>query len=198
MQPLHQALYGIVQGGPFEDLRKESAKFIAGHRFFGNAIGGAMVTKNRMSDVLRWIMPILPENRPSHLLGIGGIDDILATVEFGIDTYDCAFPTRLARRGGLLMLPEDGGNMGNKWTLHSTRAEFKNDNSPISVCCECELCSGGYMKGYLHHLYWAKELLVFRLATIHNLWVMNRLMSEIREGIETKTLEKVRKKWIGR
>jgi tRNA-guanine family transglycosylase len=190
-------LYGIVQGGPFEDLRIESAKFIANNRFFGNGIGGAMVTKSKMLDVLGWIMPILPNDRPNHLLGIGGIDDILMTVDFGIDTYDCAFPTRLARRGGLLMLPEDGGNFSNRWTLNVVREEFKKDNFSVGQYCQCELCSSGYSKGYLHHLYWAKELLVFRLATVHNLYVMEKLMSEIREGIAENKLEKVKRKWFG-
>ena len=142
-------------------------------------------------------MPVLPADRPSHLLGIGGIDDILNTVGFGIDTYDCAFPTRLARRGGLLMLSEDGGNLSNRWTLNVVREEFKNDNSPLSQNCKCELCLGGYSKGYLRHLYWAKELLIFRLATIHNLYVMEKLMAEIREGIAENKLEKVKKKWFG-
>ncbi|MBI2309447.1 tRNA guanosine(34) transglycosylase Tgt [Candidatus Collierbacteria bacterium] len=192
-----QEIYGVVQGGPFEDLRIESAKFVADNHFFGNGIGGAMVTKSKMLEVLDWIMSILPADRPSHLLGIGGIDDILNTVGYGIDTYDCAFPTRLARRGGLLMLPEDGGKLLNRWTLNVVREEFKNDNSPLSQNCECELCSGGYSKGYLHHLYWAKELLIFRLTTIHNLYVMEKLMSEIREGIAENKLEKVKRKWLG-
>ena len=192
-----QAIYGIVQGGPFKDLREESAKFVANNSFFGNGIGGAMVSKSKMLEILDWIMPILPADRPNHLLGIGGIDDILNTVGFGIDTYDCAFPTRLARRGGLLMLPEDGGKFLNRWTLNVTREEFKNDSSPVSKNCGCELCSGGYSKGYLRHLYWAKELLIFRLATIHNLYVMEKLMTEIREGIAENKLEKVKKKWFG-
>lgn len=192
-----QAIYGIVQGGPFEDLRIESAGFVAANHFFGNGIGGAMVSKSKMLEILGWIMPVLPADRPSHLLGIGGIDDILNTVGFGIDTYDCAFPTRLARRGGILMLPEDGGSLSNRWTLNVVREEFKNDSSPVSQNCKCELCLGGYSKGYLRHLYWAKELLIFRLATIHNLYVMEKLMSEIREGIAENKLEKVKKRWLG-
>ena len=192
-----QALYGIVQGGPFEDLRIESAKFVSGNNFFGNGIGGAMLSKSKMLEILNWIMPVLPADRPSHLLGIGGIDDILNTVGFGIDTYDCAFPTRLARRGGLLMLPEDGGKLSNRWTLNVVREEFKNDSSPLSENCGCELCFGGYSKGYLRHLYWAKELLIFRLATIHNLYVMEKLMAEIREGIAENRLEKVKERWMG-
>lgn len=195
--PDKQALYGIVQGGPFEDLRVESAKFVANNHFFGNGIGGAMVSKSKMAEILGWIMPVLPGQRPNHLLGIGGIDDILNTVGFGIDTYDCAFPTRLARRGGLLMLPEDGGKLSNRWTLNVVREEFKNDNFPLSQNCKCELCLGVYSKGYLRHLYWAKELLIFRLATIHNLYVMEKLMAEIREGIAENKLAKVRERWFG-
>ena len=95
------------------------------------------------------------------------------------------------------MLPEDGGNLLNRWTLNVVREEFKNDNFPLSKNCGCELCFGGYSKGYLRHLYWAKELLIFRLATIHNLYVMEKLMAEIREGIAVNKLEKVKRRWMG-
>lgn len=193
----NQAIYGIVQGGPFKDLRRKSAEFVSRNDFFGVGIGGAMVTKSKMLEVLEWIMPIIPEKRPVHLLGIGGIDDILNTVGYGIDTYDCAFPTRLARRGGILVLPEDGGGYANCWTMHITNLVFRDDLRPISLNCECESCSAGFSRGYLNHLFWAKELLAYRLATIHNLWVMNRLMSEIREGIAEKRLNKVKERWMG-
>ncbi len=191
-----QAIYGIIQGGPFRDLRIQSAKFVASHNFFGTAVGGALVNKSKMLQILDWVMPILPQDRPSHLLGIGTIDDILNSVEQGIDTFDCAHPTRVARRGDLLMLPQDGGNLKNRWILNITAKEFAADPSPISRTCQCELCLNAYSRGYLKHLFWARELLAFRLASIHNLAVMNRLMSDIRAGIADKKLKEVKHKWL--
>ena len=192
-----QAIYGIVQGGPFKDLRIESAKFVSGRDFFGTAVGGALVNKSKMLEILDWIMPILPPGRPNHLLGIGTIDDILNSVEKGIDTFDCAHPTRIARRGDLLTLPQDGGSLRNRWVLNITAKEFSADPTPISRTCQCEVCAGSYSRGYLKHLFWAKELLAFRLATIHNLAVMNRLMEDIRRGIADKKLKEVKVKWFG-
>lgn len=192
-----QSLYSIVQGGPFEKLRKESAQFVAGRKFFGTGIGGALVSKSKMEEILDWIMPIVPEGRPNHLLGIGDIDDIFLGVGKGIDTFDCAFPTRIARRGDLLMLPEDGGTRANHWRLHITRHEFRDDPAPISRSCPCELCESGYSRGYINHLFWARELLAYRLSTIHNLWVMNALLSQIREGIAAYSFDRVRGRWMG-
>jgi len=193
-----QEMYGIVQGGPFRDLRIQSAKFVSGHDFFGTAVGGALVNKSKMLEILDWIMPILPPARPNHLLGIGTIDDILNSVEKGIDTFDCAHPTRIARRGDLLMLPQDGGNLRNRWVLNITAKEFATDPAPISRTCQCEVCAGSYSRGYLKHLFWAKELLAFRLATVHNLSVMNRLMADIRAGIAAKRLNRIKQQWFGK
>lgn len=192
-----QALYGIIQGGPYEDLRRTSAKFVEQKKFFGVGIGGALINKSTMKQILGWISDELIGEKPTHLLGIGGIDDIFDGVEHGVDTFDCADPTRVARRGDLLMLPQDGGTYRNRWRMHITSAQFHDDPDPMSDHCGCELCQSRYSRGYINHLFWANELLVFRLATIHNIFVMNLLMNDIREGIETKTLEKVRKRWIG-
>ena len=192
-----QALFGIVQGGQFEELRKESARFVGSTHFFGNGIGGALVDKSTMKLILEWIMPILPQERPHHLLGIGTIDDILSGVEQGIDLFDCAYPTRIARRGDLLMMPRDGGSWSNRWRLQVTRSEFREDTRPVSAVCSCELCRGMFSRGYLHHLFWAKELLAYRLASIHNLSVMHGFMNEIREGISEKKFARVRERWMG-
>ncbi len=192
-----QSIYSIVQGGPFEKLRKKSAQFVAGKDFFGTGIGGALVSKSKMGEILDWIMPIVPENRPNHLLGIGDVDDVFLGVDKGIDTFDCAFPTRIARRGDLLMMPEDGGTCANHWRLHITRHEFRDDPAPICRSCHCELCQSTYSRGYINHLFWARELLAYRLATIHNLWVMNMLFTEIREGIASHSLNRVRERWMG-
>lgn len=192
-----QALFGIVQGGWFEDLRRESAQFVASRPFFGNGIGGALLDKATMREILGWIVSVLPEERPNHLLGIGTIDDILSAVEQGVDLFDCAHPTRIARRGDLLMLPDDGGTFLNRWRLPITRRDWRDDSRPVSIACSCELCRHRYSRGYLHHLFWAKELLAYRLASIHNLAVMRCLMNEIREGISRGKLAKVRERWLG-
>lgn len=192
-----QALFGIVQGGWFEDLRKESARFVASRPFFGNGIGGALRDKSTMWEILHWVMPILPPDRPNHLLGIGTIDDIFTGVELGIDTFDCAHPTRIARRGDLLMLPDDGGTQKNQWRLQIAREEFQFDTRPVSRTCGCQLCRGEYPRGYLRHLFWARELLAYRLASIHNLFVMMTLMREIRDGVASRKLHEVRRRWMG-
>src|SRR3989344_1884583 len=105
-----QALYGIIQGGEYKDLRLQSSKFIASLDFDGIAVGGSLGrSKKDMLKILGWVMPLLPKNKPRHLLGIGGIDDIFNTVEKGIDSFDCVYPTRIARRGTLLLTQKEGG-----------------------------------------------------------------------------------------
>lgn len=193
----NQVLFGVIQGGPYEDLRRESARFVDQHDFFGAGIGGAMVDKPTMERVATWINTELSGQKPVHLLGIGAIEDVFMGVAHGIDIFDCADPTRIARRGALLMLPDDGGNFKNRWHMGITRNEFREDPRPVSMSCACELCRGGYSRAYINHLYWAKELLVFRLATMHNLAVMHKLFSEIREGIAGEELDRVKKRWMG-
>jgi tRNA-guanine family transglycosylase len=95
------------------------------------------------------------------------------------------------------MLPDDGGAFSNRWRLHVTKEEFRDDPSPVSTVCSCELCRTGYARAYLHHLFWAKELLAYRLASVHNLSVMERLMEEIREEIGKKRIRRVRERWMG-
>lgn len=183
----YQALYGSVQGSVFEDLRKESAKFIASMDFDGIAIGGVAVgeSKKEMIHVLDWVTPLLPEDKPRHLLGVGEIDDIFALVERGIDTFDCVIPTRLARTGKLL---------GNK-EIDITKKIFAEDVRSIEKGCRCYTCVH-FSRGYIHHLFHVKELLAYRLATIHNLWFVHRLVKDIREAIGNGTLLALKKKWI--
>ncbi len=169
-----QQIYGIIQGGAYRDLREKSAKFIGKMDFFGLAIGGSLgKSKKDMHQILDWTIPLLPENKPRHLLGIGGIEDIKESVKRGIDTFDCAAPTRMARNGTLLT---------KKGQLNIMNARFKTDKNPIEKGCQCYTCQN-YSCAYLRHLFWAKEILAGRLSTIHNLHFMMELMKEIRKNI---------------
>ncbi len=190
-----QALYGIVQGGWFKDLRLSSAEFINSLPFEGIAIGGSLgKSKKDMHKILKWVIPLLDE-RPRHLLGIGGIDDLFECVELGIDTFDCVAPTRIARRGSLYILPESGGCLENKFRMSVKSAKFKDDKKPIDPKCSCSTCKN-YSRAYLRHLYTVNELTYFRLASIHNIHFMLRLMEKIRESILDGSFSRLKKKWL--
>jgi tRNA-guanine transglycosylase len=191
-----QALYGIIQGGWFEDLRRESTEAISAQPFDGIAIGGSLGnSKQDMHQVLDWTIPKLDDGRPRHLLGIGEIDDIFECVARGIDTFDCVSPTRIARRGSLLISPEVGGSKDNKFHINIKSAKFKEDRLPIDPNCSCSTCRT-YSRAYLHHLYVSRELSYFRLATLHNLHFMLRFMEEIRESIRTGTFANMKERWL--
>lgn len=191
-----QALYGIIQGGWFEDLRKESTAAISSLPFDGIAIGGSLGnSKQDMHEVLGWTVPRLDDGRPRHLLGIGEIDDLFECVALGIDTFDCVSPTRIARRGSLLISPESGGCLENKFHINIKNAQFKEDSRPADPACSCPTCIG-YSRAYLRHLYEARELSYFRLATIHNLHFMLRLMESIRESIRQGRFLELKRQWL--
>lgn len=174
-----QTLWGIVQGGAHEDLRRASAKTIAGMGFPGFAIGGSLGrSKDDMLRVIEWTVAELPEDRPRHLLGIGGVEDILAAVERGVDTFDCAAPTRLARNGALLTFAEEGFRIAIK------NARFAHDDRPIEEGCDCPTCQR-YSRAFLRHLVQAGELSFYRLATLHNVRFMVRLMDRLRTDLAT-------------
>lgn len=189
-----QALYGVVQGSVFEDLRKKSARVISTMDFDGIAIGGVAVgeSKKEMVDVLDWVVSLLPEQKPRHLLGVGEIDDIFALVERGVDTFDCVQPTRLARMGHVYIRSKIKDQ---KYTIDITKKIFAQDAEPINRGCQCYTCTH-FSRAYIHHLFRVKELLAYRLATIHNLWFVHRLVSEIREAIGEGRLLELKKKWI--
>ncbi len=192
----NQALYGIIQGGWFEDLRQESTKAISAQPFDGIAIGGSLGnSKQDMHQVLDWTVPRLDDDRPRHLLGIGEIDDIFECVARGIDTFDCVSPTRIARRGSLLLSPQAGGSQDNKFHINIKSAKFKEDSSPIDPNCTCSTCAT-YSRAYLRHLYVSRELSYFRLATLHNLHFMLRFMEEIRESIRAGTFAEIKDRWL--
>jgi queuine tRNA-ribosyltransferase len=176
--PDGQVLYGIVQGGVHEDLRAESAAYVTGAAVGGVAIGGSLgQDKAEMHEVLDWSLRGLPDERPRHLLGIGDVDDILHAVAQGVDTFDCATPTRLARHGTALV-PDPL----RRWRLDLTKAPAAGSREPIAAGCPCPACQE-HTRGYLHYLTRAKELTAARLITLHNLTFMAQLMGGIRAGV---------------
>lgn len=184
-----QILYGIVQGGAYEDLRRESATVIGGMDFGGFAIGGSLGrSKEEMHQVLDWTIPLLPEEKARHLLGIGEIEDIFAAVRRGIDTFDCAAPTRIARNGTVFLkdAPRHRINLRN--------SRFRDDPRPIDETCNCFTCCH-HSRAYLRHLCLAGEFSFYRLATIHNLRFLVRLMQDIRAAIESDTFDELEVEW---
>lgn len=191
-----QALYGIIQGGWFKDLRIESTEFINSLPFDGIAIGGSLgKSKKDMHKILDWVIPLI-DNRPRHLLGIGDIDDLFECVSRGIDTFDCVAPTRVGRRGHVYLTPKGGGKLVNKFRLNIKAAKCKDDKKPIDKYCTCMVCQK-YSRAYLRHLYVVKDLSYYRLASIHNMHFMLRLMETIRESIRQDEFSKLKKNWLG-
>ncbi|OGY63044.1 MAG: tRNA guanosine(34) transglycosylase Tgt [Candidatus Harrisonbacteria bacterium RIFCSPHIGHO2_01_FULL_44_13] len=171
-----QGLFGIVQGGVFKDLRVKSAKFIGALDFDGFGIGGSLgKSKKEMYKILDWTVPLLPEEKPKHLLGIGSAEDILEAVERGIDTFDCVLPTRLGRHGSTLLTASGVA-------LDVKSGRYAKDKKPIDKKCGCYACQN-FSRAYICHLFKAQEMLGPILATIHNLHFMEKLMERIRKTI---------------
>jgi len=194
-----QFIFGVIQGSVFKDLREESAQFITSKNFDGLAIGGVAVgeSKKEMAQVLDWVMPILAKNenvRPIHLLGVGEIDDIFAAVERGVDMMDCVMPTRLGRMGWILTKNLKLKTKDFKYDI--TKAEFTKDAKSPDPECQCFVCQN-FSRAYLNHLFRAKELLAYRLATYHNLYFMENLFAKIREAIKKGEFLKLKKEWLG-
>ena len=191
-----QSIYGIVQGGEYKDLRLESSKFISSLNFDGIAIGGSLgKSKKDMHKILGWVIPLLPEYKPRHLLGIGNIEDLFECVEKGIDTFDCVAPTRIGRRGALFISPGSGGNLKNKFRINIKNSKFKLDKKPIDKGCSCLTCKN-YSRAYLNHLYKSQELAYYKLASLHNVNFMLRLMEKIRDAIDKNKFKKLKKEWL--
>lgn len=194
--PGYQALYGIVQGGHFLDLREESAKFVASLPFQGFGIGSIFgEPKQESIDVVKHTMKFLPYDKPKHMLGIGSVDDIFNFVELGADTFDCVLPTRLARSGYVFITPEDGGNLENKFRFRINNVIHREDSEPLDKTCNCYVCKN-FTKAYIHHLFRANELLAYTLVTYHNLAFFYKLMEKIREAIENNNLTGLKEKWF--
>ncbi len=178
--PARQAVFGIVQGGVHEDLRRASTERVGAAAVDGIAIGGTLGRdKQEMHSVLGFTVPRLPVDAPRHLLGIGEVDDLIAGIALGIDLFDCAIPTRIARHGAALA-PEAGG----RFRIDLTKSAFAEDEGPPVPGCPCEACRR-HSRAYLHHLARAKDLTGTRLLTLHNLTYMRELVSRGRAAIET-------------
>jgi queuine tRNA-ribosyltransferase len=170
----NQAIYAVIHGGINTDFRKTSCEFLTKLDFDGFAIGGS-VGKNReeMIDMLKFTLPLLPIDKPNHLLGIADLPSIDAIIPLGVDTFDSSHPTKLARHGHLLTT---------KGTKKIGQAQWKHDFSPIDSDCLCYTCQN-YSISYIHHLFKAHEATAHTLATIHNIFYMNKLMAQYREKI---------------
>ncbi len=189
-----QLVYGIVQGGVYEDLRLESARMVAESACDGVAIGGSLgAEKAQMYEVVRYATRELRgehESKPRHLLGIGEVDDLIRGVELGIDTFDCAMPTRLGRHGTALVPDPE-----NRWRIDLKKAQWRESEEPLLQGCECPACAGGFSRAYLSYLARAGELTGARLLTMHNLAFLARLMGDLRQGILDGELESVAGAW---
>jgi queuine tRNA-ribosyltransferase len=174
------AIFAIVQGGVHRDLREKSVQTLVKMGFQGYAIGGLSVgePKSMMSDVLEWITPLLPENTPRYLMGVGTPEDILNAVMLGVDFFDCVLPTRNARNGTLFT---SSGKISIK------QAQYAEDKKPVDETCACYTCRH-YSRAYLRHLYLSKEILSSRLNTIHNLFYYINLLVKIKEAIQESRL----------
>ena len=181
--PAGQAVYAIVQGGTFHDLRMLSTGAIAASGSQGVAIGGSLgQDKAQMYEVVDWTtaeLERLAPRRPRHLLGIGEIDDLITGVRSGIDTFDCAMPTRLGRHG-VALVPDPGA----RWRLDLQKRRWRQADEPILDGCGCPTCRGGFSRAYLHYLLRAGELTGLRLVTLHNLSFVATVMADLRAGIE--------------
>lgn len=172
----HQMLFGINQGGIYEDIRIEHAKRIAGLELDGYAVGGLAVgeTHEEMYRILDAVVPYLPQNKPTYLMGVGTPANILEGVERGVDFFDCVYPSR-------------NGRHGHVYTNHGKRnlfnAKYELDERPIEEGCQCPACRS-YSRAYIRHLLKAKEMLGMRLCVLHNLYFYNTMMEEIRDALD--------------
>ncbi|MEJ2095926.1 MAG: tRNA guanosine(34) transglycosylase Tgt, partial [Deltaproteobacteria bacterium] len=188
--PSTGALFGIVQGGMYKDLRQRSLEDLSAIGFDGYAVGGLSVgePKELMLDIAAFTIPRLPEASPRYVMGVGTPEDIVDLVDMGADMFDCVLPTRNARNGQFFV---------GTGTINICNARFKYDTKPIEADCQCYTCSH-YSRAYLRHLYLAKELLAYRLNTIHNLTYYSNLTREIRMAIEAGTFKAFRKAFYSR
>ncbi|MBI2633523.1 MAG: tRNA-guanine transglycosylase [Parcubacteria group bacterium] len=191
-----QALFGVIQGGFFKDLREQSTRAIINLPFDGIAIGGPMGnTRKDLYTILDWTMPLLDKNRPRHLLGIGDIESIFNAVEKGIDMFDCVLPTRLARHGAFFVRKKSGGSHANQWQKSIVRKEFFDDKKSLDSGCGCYTCRS-FTRAYIRHLFINKEITGLTLLSYHNVYFMDRLLREIRDSIKNNLFISIKKKWL--
>jgi len=183
----YQALFGVLQGANYEDLRKQTAEFLGAMDFDGYGIGGAL-EKEQMAEINRWVNQILPKNKPRHLLGISEPDDIFAAIEQGVDTFDCVSPTRVGRNGAFYTFD---GRKNIKSSKH------REDFTPLLEDCTCYTCAH-YTKAYIYHLFKAKESLAGTLVSVHNEHFIIKLVDDIRHSIEDGSFYTLKESWLKR
>lgn len=183
----YQALFGVIQGAQYEDLRRETSKHMASLDFDGFGIGGA-IEKDKLGDIVRWVNEELPEDKPKHLLGISEPDDIFAAIENGVDTFDCVSPTRVGRNGAFYTY---------EGRYNIEKAEYREDFSPLLQDCKCYTCQN-YTKAYLHHLRKGKEILGLTLMSLHNEHFIIKLVDDIRASIEDGSFHELKTNWLTR
>ena len=184
----HQMLFGINQGGTFEDIRIEHAKEISKLNLDGYALGGLAVgeTHDEMYHIIEETVPYLPEDKPTYLMGVGTPVNILEAVDRGVDFFDCVYPTRNGRHGHVYT---------NQGKLNMFNKKYELDHRPIEEGCQCPACRS-YSRAYIRHLLKAKEMLGMRLCVLHNLYFYNTMMSEIRQAIEEGNYKEYKKRKI--
>jgi queuine tRNA-ribosyltransferase len=188
----YQALFGVIQGAQYEDLRKKAATDFgamesSGISYDGFGIGGAL-DKDSLGTIVKWVNEILPENKPKHLLGIGAPEDLFVGVENGIDTFDCVLASRIARTSAVYTM-EGRFNLSN--------AAYKRDFNPIDDECDCYTCTH-YTRAYLHHVFRGKEIIAATLATIHNERYIVRLVDQMRQALLDGNFKDMKADFLGR
>lgn len=188
-----QLLYGVTHGGQFRDLREESARFVD-KNFDAIALGGAHLSKTNLYEVVDWTTDVVTSEKPRHLLGIGEVDDLFEGVERGVDTFDCVIPTRIGRTGFFFISPPLG-NMKNRFRTDIDKPQFVKDMKPLDPNCSCYTCQN-FTRGYIHHLFRAKELLSYNLISLHNVHFLVNLTKDIRKSILDGNFKELKKKWL--
>jgi queuine tRNA-ribosyltransferase len=175
-RPAEQALFGIVQGGVYPELRTECARAVVSMELPGYAIGGVSVGEGHelLCRITEHTAPLLPADRPRYLMGVGLPEDLLAAIGAGIDLFDCVIPTRYARSASVFTV---------RGRIRLTQRRYRRDAYPIDGSCDCETCAGGFSRAYLHHLFHANEILSAILASIHNVHFYQRLVQRARQAI---------------
>ncbi len=183
----YQALFGVLQGAHYEDLRRQTAKKLGDMDFDGFGIGGA-IEKDKLGEIIGWVNEELPANKPKHLLGISEPNDIFAAIEMGVDTFDCVSPTRVGRNGSAYTL--DG-----RYNIKS--AKYFEDFGPLDPDCNCYTCKN-YSRAYINHLFKAKEILAAILVSYHNEHFVIKLVDDIRNSLSDNTFDALKKTWLER
>jgi queuine tRNA-ribosyltransferase len=182
-----QALFGVVQGAQYEDLRRAAAQGLTSLDFDGYGIGGALEKQN-LARIVGWVTSELPDDKPRHLLGISEPDDLFAAVAAGADTFDCVSPSRVARNAAVY---------SSTGRFNVTGSRYRRDFTPVDAECDCYTCAN-YTRAYLHHLHKSKEILAATLSTIHNVRFVIRLVDQIREAIYQGRFDDLREHVLGR